>query len=120
MAQYLLSAHGVEGEARGPMTEDEVAAVTRKVLEMEAEMKSQGVWLFAARLHAPDTATVVRVSDGEVLTTDGPFAESKEHLGGFYLIDVDDLDAALHWAARTAELVNTPIEVRPLVDHPGG
>jgi hypothetical protein len=61
----------------------------------------------------PDTATVVRISEGEVLTTDGPFAESKEHLGGFYIIEADDLDAALAWAAKTAAAVRKPIEVRP-------
>lgn len=118
MAQYMLSAHGVEGEVREPMTEDEMAELTRKVFELEAEMKSTGAWVFAGRLHPPDTATVVRVSEGDVFTTDGPFAESKEHLGGFYIIEVDDLDAALHWATRTAELIKAPIEVRPLADYP--
>ncbi|HEX2028919.1 MAG TPA: YciI family protein [Nitriliruptorales bacterium] len=120
MAQYLLSAHSVEGQVRQPMTEEQVAEVTRKVLEMEAEMRSTGVWVFAGRLHPPETATVVRVSDGDVFTTDGPFAESKEHLGGFYVIDVEDLDEALQWARRTAETVNTPIEVRPFADYPEG
>jgi hypothetical protein len=80
-------------------------------------MKSTGAWVFGGRLHEPDTATVVRVSDGgEVLTTDGPFAESKEHLGGFYIIEAKDLDAALAWASRTADCVKTAIEVRPFWD----
>jgi hypothetical protein len=64
-------------------------------------------------LHEPDTATVVRVSDGEVLTTDGPFAESKDHLGGFYIIQAADLDAALGWAAKVTAAIRSPIEVRP-------
>jgi len=76
-------------------------------------MKSAGAWVFGGALHEPDAATVVRVSDGELLTADGPFAESKEHLGGFYIIEADDLDAALVWASKTAAAVSKPIEVRP-------
>jgi hypothetical protein len=72
--------------------------------------------VFGGALHEPDTATVVRVSEGEVLTTDGPFAESKEHLGGFYIIEAEDLDAALAWASKTTATVRKPIEVRPLRD----
>ena len=68
---------------------------------LEQEMKSARAWLFGGALHDPDTATVARMSAGEVLTTDGPFAESKEHLGGFYIIEADDLDAALGWASKS-------------------
>jgi hypothetical protein len=89
MTKYLLSVHAVEGEVREPMTEE--------------EMKATGAWVFSGRLHKPDTATVVRISEGEVLTTDGPFAESKEHLGGFYIIEAEDLDAALAWASKVTE-----------------
>ena len=64
-------------------------------------------------MHGPDSATVVRVSDGKVVTTDGPFAESKEHLGGFYIIQAEDLDAALAWASRVTNAIKVPIEVRP-------
>ena len=81
-------------------------------------MKSAGAWIFGGRLHQPDTATVVRVADGGVLTTDGPFAETKEHLGGFYIIEAEDLDVALSWASKTADCVNTAIEVRPFWDQP--
>jgi hypothetical protein len=116
MAQYLLSAHSVEGEVRDPMTVEEIRQITEQVRSLEAEMKSVGAWVFGGRLHEPDTATVVRLSDGEVLTTDGPFAESKEHLGGFYIINAADLDAALGWASRVTSIVKAPIEVRPLVD----
>ena len=91
MMQYLLSVHSVEGEVREPMRAESVTQLGI----LEEELKSAGAWVFSGRLHDPDTATVVRMSDGEVLTTDGPFAESKEHLGGFYIIEAEDLDAAL-------------------------
>jgi hypothetical protein len=116
MPQYLLSAHSVEGQVREPMTDEEMKEIYMRVGALEEEMKSAGAWVFGGRLHEPDTATVVRVSEGEVMTTDGPFAESKEHLGGFYIVDVEDLDAALSWASKTADCVNTAIEVRPFWD----
>ena len=72
------------------------------------------------RTYAPDTATVVRISGGEVVTTDGPFVEAKEHLGGFYIIDAADLDAALGWASRVTRTISAPIEVWPFADTAGG
>src|SRR5436190_7718157 len=116
MAQYLLSVHTVQGEAREPMTEEEMRQFMERVGVLEEEIKSAGAWVFSGRLHEPDTATVVRVSDGEVLSTDGPFAESKEHLGGFYIIEAKDLDAALAWASKVTGAIKTPIEVRPFMD----
>jgi hypothetical protein len=116
VTQYLLSAHSVEGEAREPMTDEEMKEVMKRVGALEEEMKSAGAWVFGGRLHEPDTATVVRVSGGEVVTTDGPFAESRDHLGGFYIIEAEDLDAALSWASKTADCVKTAIEVRPFWD----
>jgi hypothetical protein len=113
MAQYLLSVHSVEGEARDPMTQEDMRQFMERVGVLEEEMKSAGAWLFGGALHEPDTATVVRMADGEVLTTDGPFAEAKEHLGGFYIIEAEDLDAALAWASKTTAAVAKPIEVRP-------
>src|SRR5437763_2065869 len=113
MPQSLLSVHRVEGEVRDPMSEEERRQFMVRVAVLEQEMKSAGAWLFGGALHEPDTATVVRVSDGEVLTTDGPFAESKEHLGGFYIIEAENLDAALAWASKTTAAVSKPIEVRP-------
>jgi hypothetical protein len=71
-------------------------------------LKSAGAWVFGGQLHEPDTATVVRLSDGEVVTTDGPFAESKEHLGGFYIIQAESLDAALAWASKATAAVGKP------------
>jgi hypothetical protein len=116
MTRYLLSVHSVEGEARDPMTDEEMQRSYKQVLLIEEEMKAAGAWVFSGRLHEPDTASVVRQSDGDVLTTDGPFAESKEHLGGFYIIEAEDLDAALAWASKVTEVIKTPIEVRPFAD----
>src|SRR5213595_282726 len=113
MAHYLLSVHSVAGEVREPMTDDEMKESFKQIGILEAEMKSSHSLVLSGRLHEPDTATVVRISNGEVLTTDGPFAESKEHLGGFYLIEAEDLDAALAWASKTTAAVSKPIEVRP-------
>jgi hypothetical protein len=113
MAQYLLSAHSVEGEGREPMTDEEMQRSWKQVIALEQEMKSSGAWVFSGRLHGPDTATVVRISDGQVLATDGPFAESKEHLGGFYIIEAADIDAALAWASKVTRAIDAPIEVRP-------
>jgi len=113
MAQYLLSVRSVEGEVREPMTEEEMQESWKQVSILEKEMMSAGAWVFSGRLHEPDTATVVRVANGEVLTTDGPFMESKEHLGGFYIIEAPDLDAALAWASRVTAAIKVPIEVRP-------
>jgi hypothetical protein len=119
MTQYLLSAHSVEGEVRDPMTDEEMHQVYKQVVILEEEMKSAGAWVFGGRLHEPDTATVVRMSDGAVLTTDGPFVEAREHLGGFYIIEALDLDAALSWASKVTAVVGAPIEVRPFAKEPG-
>jgi hypothetical protein len=113
MAQYLLSVHSVEGEAGSQMTDEEMQQSWQEMQALNEEMRSAGSWVFGGALHDPDTATVVRVSGDEVLTTDGPFAESKEHLGGFYIIEANDLDSALAWASKTSAIVKKPIEVRP-------
>ena len=123
MPRYLLSTHTVEGEQREPMSEEQMHEMSQRVATTEQEMSASGAWVFSARLHGPETATVVRVSGRDALTTDGPFAESKEHLAGFYMIDADDLDGALGWATRVSEAIGRPIEVRPFAgfaDQPGG
>jgi hypothetical protein len=123
MTKYLLSTHTIDDETREPRTQEEVHEVLGQVGMIEREMKSSGAWVFSGRLHEPDTAAVVRVSGGEVLTTDGPFAESKEHLAGFYIIEAEDLDAALRWASKVTAAINAPIEVRPFAafaDEPMG
>ena len=116
MSQYLLSVHNVTGQAREPMIDEEMQRAWEPIHALEAEMKSSGAWVFSGRLHDADLATVVRMSNGEVLTTDGPFVESKEHLGGFYIIEADDLDAALAWASKVTTAIMVPIEVRPFAD----
>jgi hypothetical protein len=113
MAHYLLSVHSVEGEVREPMTDEEMAKSHEQLGVLEQDMKSAGAWVVSGRLHEPDTATVVRMAGGEVVTTDGPFVESKEHLGGFYIVQAEDLDAALAWASRVTGAIKVPIEVRP-------
>lgn len=118
MAQYLFSVHSVAGEAGPERTPEEMQQLMQKINTLEEEMKSGGHLLFSGRLTEPETATVVRMSSGELLTTDGPFAESKEHLGGFYIIEANDLDAALVWASKTTEAVGAPIEVRPFWEMP--
>lgn len=114
MSQYLLSTYMVQGEVPGgPGTPEEMQAFMGRVMALEAEMDESGTFVFGGALHSPDAATVVRVSDGDPVMTDGPFAESKEHIGGFYVISADDLDAALAWAAKVADATNHSIEVRP-------
>jgi len=114
MSQYLLSTYAVEGEVPGAaMTPETMQAFMERVIALEAEMDESGTFVFGGALHGPDAATVVRMSDGDVIMTDGPFAESKEHIGGFYVVNADDLDAALAWAGKVADATNHPIEVRP-------
>jgi len=114
MTQYLLSVHMVEGEA----PPDDIEGVYKDVDVFNKELKAKGAWVFAGGLHPADTATVVRVTDGTVLTTDGPFAETKEQLGGFWIVEAPDLDAALEWAANGATACRAPVEVRPFQDEP--
>jgi hypothetical protein len=113
MTQYLLALHNVAGEAGELMSDEEMKHSWARVSALNEELQSTGAWVFGGALHGPDTTTVVKLSDGEVMTTDGPFAESKEHLGGFYIIEVEDLDAALVWASKATAAVGKPIEVRP-------
>lgn len=111
MSQYLLSIY----QPDGPVPDaDFLEPIMRDLESLNQEMKAAGAWVFAAGLHPADTATVLRKQGDEVLITDGPFTEGKEHLGGFTIIDVDDLDAALDWGRRLAKIVTLPVEVRPL------
>ena len=111
MSQYLLSIY----QPDGPVPDaDFLEPIMRDLESLNQEMKAAGAWVFAAGLHPADTATVLRKQGEEVLITDGPFTEGKEHLGGFTIIDVDDLDAALDWGRRLAKIVTLPVEVRPV------
>jgi len=112
MTQYLLSVYQPDGPTPPP---DVLAKIMGELDVLNQEMKAAGAWVFTAGLHPASTATVVRVTDGEVLMTDGPFVEGKEHLGGFTIITAPDLDAAVEWAAKMATAIGLlPIEVRPL------
>jgi hypothetical protein len=115
MTQYLLSVC----EPDGPIPEPEVLEeISRNLGKLNQEMRAAGAWVFSGGLHSPSTATMIRRQDGEVLMTDGPFAEGKEHLGGFTIVSVPDLDAALEWGRRLNEATTLPIEVRPFRDGP--
>jgi hypothetical protein len=115
MNQYLLSVYQVEGQVNGaPSTAEEMAAFMGRVIALEEEMDRAGAFAFGGALHGPDAATVVRGGTGlEKVITDGPFVESKEHIGGFYIVNAGDLDEALTWAEKVVEATNHDIEVRP-------
>ncbi len=114
MGQYLLSTYAVEGDVpEAPATPEEMQGFMDRVIALEAEMDATDTFVFGGRLHDPAAATAVRITDGDVVLTDGPFVEAKEHIAGFYIINADDLDAALLWAGKVVEAINHPIEVRP-------
>jgi hypothetical protein len=117
MTQYLLSVYQPDGD---PPPSVDLAKVMRDVGAWRDELKAAGAWVFTAGLHPPGTATVVRFSGGDVLMTDGPFTEGKEHIGGFTVIEVADLDAALGWGRELARITSLPIEVRPVHGEAGG
>lgn len=118
MKQYLLAVHMVEGEAPY-MSEAETQQAYQDVDVFNRELMASGNWVFGGGLLPADTATVVRAQGGKVVTTDGPFAESKEQIGGFWVIKAADLDAALEIAGRGSEACRQPVEVRPFQDEPG-
>jgi hypothetical protein len=110
MKQYLLSVYQPDGPTPPREVLDEMA---RELDALNDELKAAGAWVFAGGLHAPSTATVLRAKGEEVIMTDGPFTEGKEHLGGFTIVRAPDLDAALGWGRRLAEITTLPVEVRP-------
>jgi hypothetical protein len=111
MQQYLLNVIQPDGDRPPP---EVLEPIMERVQAWEGEVKAAGAWVFTAQLHLASTATVVRVQDGEVLMTDGPFAEGKEHIGGFTIISAPDLDVALDWARKLSAATTLPIEVRPV------
>ena len=116
MSQYLLAVHMVEGEPEPPA--DVIQKMYKQVDIFNQEIQDEGAWVFAGGLEPPTTSTVVRNTDGKVVTTDGPFAETKEQLGGFWVVEAPDLDAALALAARGAAACGAPVEVRPFQAEP--
>jgi hypothetical protein len=114
MAQYLLSTFEVEGEVPGaPQTPEEMKAFMVRVVGLEDEMEATSTFVFGGALHGPHASTVLRMGDRDVVMTDGPFVEAKEHIAGFYVINADDLDAALAWGRKVVDAIRHPIEVRP-------
>jgi hypothetical protein len=114
MKRYLLSVYQPDGPPPPP---EFLEPVMRDVRAWRDELKAAGAWVFTAGLHPASTATVVRARDGDLLMTDGPFAEAKEHVGGFTIVEAADLDAALAWAGKLARILPMlSIEVRPLQD----
>jgi len=112
MPQYLISVCHDDNYEVDFSTPDAQRRVTQ-VGAFNDELQKAGAWVFAAGLHPASSATVVRSSGGAVSMTDGPFAETKEQMGGFWMIEVADLDAALEWAGRAAAACEGPVEVRP-------
>lgn len=119
MKQYLLSIYQPDED---PPSSEVLEPVMQKMNDLREEMMAAGAWVFAGGLHRPSTATVVRIREDDVLTTDGPFIEAKEHIGGFIIIKSPDLDAALEWGRKTARAteidvngsrLSLPIEIRP-------
>ncbi len=116
MTQYLMSVYMVEGEEPPPA--DVIEQMYKDVDALNETIRAAGAWVFAGGLHEASTATVVRANEGDVITTDGPFAETKEQLGGFWVIQAPDLDAALDWAAQATVACRAPVEVRPFHEDP--
>ncbi len=114
MPQYLLNIIQPVGIVPPPEVLD---PVMRELATLTEEMKAAGAWVFAAALHQPESSTVVRADGDDVLVTDGPYAEGKEFIGGFDVIQADDLDGALGWARKLARILGgLPVEVRPVVE----
>ena len=112
MTQYMLSVWYPAGAVQP--APDELATISRNVEAVRQQLVDEGAWVFSGAMHDASTATVVVSKGGRAVTTDGPFVETKEMLGGFSVIEVADLDAALLWAERFSQATTCPIEVRPL------
>ena len=114
MKHYLLSVCYPAGGTMPPP--DALQRIMRDVHVVQKEMQAAGVWIFSGGLTPPGSATVLRHQGGEVVTTDGPFIESKEQIGGITILKAPDLDVALEWGRKLARAIGTPIEVRPFVE----
>ena len=112
MPQYMLL---IYSPAEGGPSPDELQAEFPKWMDYTQALQDAGIMVAADALQAIDTATTVRVRDGESVISDGPFAETKELLGGYYILDVPDLDEALKWAAKIPSAPYGSVEVRPVM-----
>lgn len=117
MKMYLVSIYQPDGPPPAPEILD---PIMRDLEAVNAELRAAGAWVFSGGLHPPSTATVLRLKGEDVVTTDGPYLEGKEHIGGFTVIQAEDLDAALEWGRKLARAITLPIEVRPLEHGTGG
>ena len=115
MKQYLLSV--CYPAAGTPPPPDALQKIMRDVRAIQKEMQAANVWVFSGGLHPANTATVLRQQGGDIVTTDGPFIESKEQIGGLTILKAADLDAALGWGRKLAQAIGVPIEVRPFVEN---
>ena len=115
MKQYMLSVCYPAGSTQP--APDALQKIMRDVTAVHVEMQDAGAWVFGGGLAPPGSATVLRNQNGEILTTDGPFIESKEQIGGISIIKAADLDAALAWGRKLQRAIGTPIEVRPFMEH---
>jgi hypothetical protein len=111
MRLYMLAVHGTHGEAMPPP--EVMQELYADVEKVNQEMVASNTWVFGGGLTDPTDATVVRAEKGQVMLTDGPFGETKEHIGGFWVIRARDLDEALDWAGRASVACRGPVEVRP-------
>jgi hypothetical protein len=115
MTQYLMSVYDADEVSYPP---EDIEVIYADVDVFNEKLQAAGAWVFGGGLHPADTATVVEMKDGEVVLTDGPYAESKEHIGGFWIIEAEDLDAALRWAGEATAACRAKVEVRPFQEEP--
>lgn len=113
MRKYLLSVMQPDGPPPGP---EVMGPITRNLQQFHDELHAAGAWVFADGLHPAESATVVRVDGDDVIVTDGPYLEGKEHVGGICIVQAPDLDAALEWGRKAARAITLPIEVRSFAD----
>ena len=113
MPQYLLSVCFDEPYDDVDLSAPESQRLMAQTAELNAELERAGAWVFVAGPRPASSALVVRAVDSAVSMTDGPYAETKEQMGGFWVIEAADLDAALDWAAKASTACERPVEVRP-------
>jgi hypothetical protein len=120
MTQYLLAVNGsaADSEAQAQMTMEEMQPIFEAVNVFNEKLRAEGAWVFAGGLQPIETTTTVDNTGAETVITDGPFVESKEWIGGFWVIEAPDLDAALKWAAEGSKACAGRVEVRPFQDEP--
>lgn len=116
MTQYLMSVWHDDDYGDIDYTSDDTQRMFAQVSAFNDKLTAAGCWVFGGGLQPASSATVVRSAGGEVSMTDGPYAETKEQMGGFWVIQAPDFDAALEWARQAAAACEGPVEVRPFQD----